>query len=264
MPTYTILGATGKTGGALLDLLLKTPSNHVNAYVRSKSKLLQQKPGLEDNKQVTIFDGSMSDIPLIASALGPAVDAAFCVLAINENIPGTRVSQDMANSVLAALCQLRAKDTSFKPPKLIFLSSASVNTVMSAKESAVTKAVISRGMSHVYADLHLAEENVRLHRSWLDATFVQPGALSEDVQKGHELSVEHMSQASPFVSYLDLAAGMIEIAEKRSHAWEGVSVMATSKDVKFESNAPPQILRGLAWHFAPWMYWTFRSLRVVS
>ncbi|KAL9034268.1 MAG: hypothetical protein Q9180_005502 [Flavoplaca navasiana] len=117
MPTYAILGATGKTGGALLELLLKDPSNHISVYVRSTNKLLKQRPNFEGNKNVEIFEGSIADIPLITSALGPQVDAAFCVLATNENIPGIRIAQDTATSIIAALCHLRNEDAHFKPPK---------------------------------------------------------------------------------------------------------------------------------------------------
>ncbi|KAI4119771.1 MAG: hypothetical protein Q9206_007429 [Seirophora lacunosa] len=261
MPTYTILGATGKTGGALLDLLLKAPGTHINAYVRSKAKLLKQSPGLEKEKSVKIFEGSLSNIPLIASTLKPAVDAVFCALGINENIPGTRLAQDTASSVVAALCHIRSQELNFEPPKLIFLSSASLNPAMCEKESAAGLAIVGRAMSHLYADLRFAEENLRLHQSWLDVTFVQPGGLTEDVQQGHKLSVQKIS---PFVSYLDLAAGMIEVAESGSYKWMGVSVVATGKNVRFEPNAPPQILRGLVWHFAPWLYWTCRFLKIVS
>ena len=262
MPTYAILGATGKTGGALLELLLKDPNNHINAYVRSKTKLLKQRPHLEENKNVKIFEGSTSDISLIASVLSPQVDAAFGVLATNENIPGIRIAQEMASSVIAALCHLRNQDAHFKPPKLLFLSSASLNPTLLGDLPAVAEALITRAMSHVYADLRYAEENLRLHRSWLDVTFVQPGGLTEDVQKGHRLSVDKMSEG--FVSYLDLAAGMIEIAESGTYSWMGVSVNATAKNVKFEPKAPPQILRGLVWHYVPWLYFTCRYLGVVS
>ncbi|KAL8996728.1 MAG: hypothetical protein Q9169_003843 [Polycauliona sp. 2 TL-2023] len=262
MPTYAILGATGKTGGALLELLLKNPSNHVNAYVRSKAKLFQQRPNLDENKKVKIFEGSISSIPLIASTLSPSVDAVFCVLASNENTPGIRIAQVMASSVIAALCLSRSKDARFKPPKLIFLSSASVNPTMVANYPVGLEPLITRAMSNVYADLRFAEENLRLHRSWLNVTFIQPGALTEDVQKGQELCLDKMSDG--FVSYLDLAAGMIEIAESGTYNWMGVSVNAKAKDVKFERSAPPQLLRGLLWHFAPWLYWTCRCVGIVS
>ena len=264
MPTYAILGATGKTGGALVDLLVKAPNTHINAYVRSKAKLFTQRPVLENTENVKIFEGSLSDIPLLASTLVPEVDAAFCVLGSNENIPGIRIAQDTANSVIAALCHIREKDTSYKPPKLIFLSSGSLNPIMSAKLPAVGKWIASRGMSHVYADLRFAEGNLRLHKSWLDVTFVQPSALTEDVQKGHKLSLDTMAEGSPFVSYLDLAAGMIEIAKSGSYAWMGVAVVATGKNIKFEPNAPPQLLRGLLWHFAPSLYAPCKYLSIVS
>ena len=264
MPTYAILGATGKTGGALVDLLVQAPNTHINAYVRSKAKLVTQRPAMENAHNVTIFEGSLSDIPLLASTLMPEVDAAFCVLAINENTPGTRIAQDTANSVIAALCRNREKDANYKPPKLIILSSGSMNPIMSAKLPAAGKWIIDRGMSNVYADLGFAEETLRLHKSWLDVTFVQPSALTEDVQKGHKLCLDKMAEGSPFVSYLDLAAGMIEIAKSPSYAWMGVSVVATGKNTKFEPKAPPQILRGLVWHFAPWLYAPCRYLRIVS
>ena len=263
MPTYAILGATGKTGGALVDLLVQAPNTKINAYVRSKAKLLTQRPALKNKPNVKVFEGSLSDIRLLASALVPDVDAAFCVLGSNENIPGIRIAQDSANSVIAALCHIRDKETSYKPPKLIFLSSGSLNPIMSAKLPAVGRWIAAHGMSHVYADLGLAEENLRLHKSWLDVTFVQPSALTEDVQKGYKLSVDEMAEGSPFVSYLDLAAGMIEIAQSRSYAWMGVAVVATRKDIKFEPSAPPQLLRALLWHFARWLYAPCKYLGIV-
>ena len=264
MPTYAILGATGKTGGALVDLLVQAPNTQINACVRSKAKLLTQKPALKNTPNVKIFEGSLSDIPLLASTLVPEVDAACCVLGSNENTPGIRIAQDSANSVIAALCHIRDQDTSYKPPKLLFLSSGSVNPIMSANAPAVARWVAHRAMSHAYADLRFAEENLRLHKSWLDVTFVQPAALTEDVQKGHKLSLEKMMEDSSFVSYLDLAAGMIEIAQSGSYAWMGVAVVATGKDIKFEPNAPPQLLRGLLWHYAPWLYAPCKYLSIVS
>jgi hypothetical protein len=89
---------------------------------------------------------------------------------------------------------------------------------------------------------------------------VQPGALVEDVQKGQALSLD---RCSTFVSYLDLAAGMIEIAESGEHNWKGVCVMATSEKVRFEPKAPLQVARGLVWHFAPWLYWTLHYFQLV-
>lgn len=261
MPTYTILGATGKTGGALLTLLLTAPDTNIKLYVRSKAKLLRQEPGLNENKRVEIFEGALSDIALLADALSPQVDAAFSVLAVSENIPDTRIAQDAAQSIVAALCYVRNSNPGQKPPRLIFLSSSSINPRLYESQPAIVHAVAGRAFAHIYRDLALAEQYLRLHRSWLHATFIQPGGLVKDVQRGHKLS---LSSTSPMVSYLDLAAGMIEIAESGDYDWKGVSVEALGNDVRFEWDAPGQIARGLVWHFAPSLYGVCRYLNIVS
>lgn len=123
MPTYAILGATGKIGGALVDLLVQDPKTYINPYVRSKAKLLTQEPAIENAQNVKIFEGSLSDVSFLAFTLVPDVDAAFYVLAINENTPGTCIAQDTVNSIIAALCYNREKNIDYKPPKIIVLSS---------------------------------------------------------------------------------------------------------------------------------------------
>lgn len=259
MPTYTIIGATGKTGGALLELLLKDPTATIHSYARSQSKLLAQSPGLDQNPRVHIFAGSLSDVELLASALSPAVDAAFMVTGMNENVPGMRLAQETAHAVVAALCRIRNSKPAYKPPRLLVLSSASMNEKIFPPSLGAR--IAHQAFSHVYEDLGFAEQYLRLHESWLNVIFVQPGGLTTDIQKGHQVS---LSQCSPFVSYLDLAAGMIELAGTTEYDWKGVSVMATAKDVKFEKNAPPQALRGLVWHYAPQLYWASRYVRLVS
>jgi hypothetical protein len=116
---------------------------------------LGQHPGLETNDRVKIFEGSISDVSLIASALSPRVDAAFCVLGINENTPAIRIAQDTAQAVVAALCLI---DVNGKPPRLIFLSSVSLNRRISASEPAIANAIIKRAFSNLYADLALCGE----------------------------------------------------------------------------------------------------------
>ena len=78
---------------------------------------------------------------------------------------------------------------------------------MASKEPALAHAIIMRAFSNVYADNALAESFLRLHKDWLDVTFITPGGLVEDVGRGHELSSE---RSSPFVSYADLGAGMVQ------------------------------------------------------
>ena len=244
MPTYAVLGATGLTGRSLLSLLLADPKNNnkVHAYVRSKRKLISLFPNIEENKSVRIFSGPLDDIPLLASCVSPDdVDVVFCVLGRNESVPGMRIAQDAAQSLVAALCygspslvvtsEGKGEGRKRKFPKIIFLSSASLNPRMTANEKAFLVWVVKRSFSYAYTDLALAEAYLRLHESWLDVTFVTPGALVEDEQKGYVLSLD---QAKNFLSYPDLAAGLIEIAESGDYEWMQVGVSSTGKDVKFE------------------------------
>lgn len=249
MPTYAILGATGKTGSSLLTLLLQNPKNAIHAYVRSKSKLLTQFPHLDENKTVQIFEGALNDIPTLAACIS-GVETIFSVIGENENTPGLRIVQDSAHAIVAALCHLGCTRGAKNVPKVIFLSSASLNPRMYSHEPAVMHWFLWKALSNAYADVARAEEYLRLHESWLRVTFIQPGALVEDEQKGHALSLDRKG-AVPFVSYLDLAAGMIEVAELGSFDGMGVSVTSTSDNVKFEWKAPKQLARGLVWNFAP-------------
>ncbi|SLM35661.1 NAD(P)-binding domain [Lasallia pustulata] len=257
MPTYAILGATGYTGRSILTLLLKDPNNKVHAYVRSKSKLLSQRPDIEANKEVKIFEGALNDVPLLASCLSN-VDTVFSVLGENDNTPGMRIGEDGAQALVAALTHLRFATEMEHVPRIIMLSSSSVNPGMMAHKPRVVKSIVGTAFSNAYADLRRAEAYLRLHKSWLSVTFIQPGALTEDEQKGHTLSTEHTGDG--FVSYLDLAAGMIEVANSGGYGWMGVSVNPTGKDVKFEWKAPKQVARGLVWHFAPSLGWAMKHM----
>ena len=263
MPTYTILGATGNVGGSILKLLherSKDDKIQVNAYIRSRSKLVKQMPTVETDERTKIVEGNLNDIPRLASVVAPGVDVVFVATGAADNIPGVRIAQESAQAVVAALSHARSLDHTVRLPKLVFLSSASVNPIFTGKTPFLVHMAVKRAFSYVYADLAYAEEYMRLHKSWLDATFVQPGALAWDVQRGHALSLD---ECSPFVSYLDLAAGMIEIGESGTYDWQRVSVNAISKDVKFEPKVPQQIARGLVWHFFPFLYNFAIMLRLV-
>ena len=256
MPTYTILGTTGNTGNSLLTLLLqKHPDVHVNAYVRSKAKLLDQFPDLEspsNSKRVTIFTGGIDDPIALSKALRSRVDVVFCVTGAPGSTPGMRIAQDSAQGLVAAISHLRFhEDAQYRPPKLIFLSSATINERVSASTPWLVHEIVFTSLNYAYQDLMAAEKYMRLHQSWLDATFVQPGALTTDTQKGHRLSRD---DCSSFVSYLDLAAVMIEISGSGEYEWEGVSVVGTAKDIRFEPNAPKEIARGLLFYLLPWTY----------
>lgn len=275
MPTYAIIGATGATGSSLLTLLLnQTPKTTIHAYARSKEKLLSQHPSLPSNSSVRIFDGSLTDVPLIASCI-LGVDAIFAVIGINENVPGLRIAQDTAQTIVAALCynshahngERDANESdAARSPQVIFLSSSTLNPDMCTETSPALHWLLSTAFKYTYADLTLAESYLRLHRSWLHATFIQPGGLVEEKQKGHglRLHAREKKAGSAFMSYLDLAAGMIEVAESPDkYDWAGVGVIPTSTNVPMERKVPLRLVTGLTCTYVPWMFPFFRWVGVV-
>lgn len=259
MPTYAILGTTGKTGGSILQLLLKAPNNKVNVYVRSKSKLHSQVPNLGDNKAVQVFEGALTDINVMASCLAN-VDVIFSAIGENENVPGSHMTQDAAQAIVAALCQDGFAESRKKVPKVILLSTMSLNPTLTAHEPKILQWVLARAFYNAYADVERAMDYLRLHKSWLNVTFIQPGALIEGEQKGHRLSME--DSGGGFVSYLDLAAGMIEVAQSDKYDGKGVSVAPTTDNKKFEWAAAGRIVRGLVWYFLPPLGWMGKSVGV--
>lgn len=269
MPSYAILGSTGSTGQEILKRLASSPSSDttINAYARSKAKLEKLSPEALGKSNVKVFEGGLNNVPLLASCLS-GTEAAFVVLGANVSSPGMRIAQEAAHSVVAALCHLRSKDPACSLPRLLFLSSAGVNPRLRGDTSKIFSWVLRTGLSYVYEDLELAQAYLELHRSWLSVIFVQPGGLSEDIARGHKLSTEH---TEGFISYPDLAAGMIGIAESCSASgqgkgefdWKGVAVAPASTEVKFNWDAPKNLIRGLVAHFVPWAYWGLRRAGVV-
>lgn len=272
MPSYAILGATGSTGQALLRHLTSSSSSsdtRINAYARSRAKLEKMSPGLITKSNIQIFEGSLDNIPLLASCLS-GVSTAFVVIGTNVSYPGTRIVQDAAHSVVAALCHLRSQDSSSSIPRILILTSAGINPRAHESGGAVFHWLLHKALSYSYEDLKLAQSYLQLHRSWLRAVFVQPGGLSNDVAKGYRLCTE--GNVRGFISYADVAAGMVDIAERSEAAkgaeggefdWEAVVVVPTSDNVTFNWDAPRNLVRGLVAHFVPLLYRGLRRVGVV-
>lgn len=235
MPSYAVLGATGQTGNAVLSVLLQSDKNHINAYCRSKSKLLSQFPEHATDDRLQIFEGSLSDTQLLANCCR-GVRAVFLTVAVKGNEPGCRIAQDTAGRVIAAMERLRSETPSCSDkaelPRLIVLSSASTSAHLCRNMPRLAHALLYRANWNIYTDLEAAEALLRSQSSWLDTVYIKPGALSHDVQGGHVLSTEQ--QASP-VSFLDVAAGMVECADEGEGRWTGreVSVLPKAEKVKF-------------------------------
>ena len=236
MPTFAVLGATGSTGQALLNILVQSPKNTVNAYVRSKAKLQKLSPQYQDNDNLHVFEGALGDVPLLADCISNT-SAVLCVLGANENEPGIHVAQDAAHSIVAACCRLRTQDPNVQLPRIIFLTSATINPHLCRDLPTGARWVLHTSLSYLYADLELAEAYFRLHKDWLNVTFIQPGGLVHDTPKGHALSLERQQT---FLSYQDLAAGIIEAATAsgEEYSWKGVSVVPTSGGTKVEWRVP--------------------------
>lgn len=261
MPTYAVLGGTGTTGQALLRLLLQSPKNTVNAYVRSKAKLHKLSPQYKDNDSLQVFEGAITDVSVFADCISN-VSAVFCVLGANENLPGVRIVQDAAHSIVAACCQLRAQDPTVSLPKILFLTSASINPHLCRDLPKPAHWLLLTALSYTYEDLRYAEDYLRLHKSWLNVTFIQPGGLVQDTQRGHALNLDRQQT---FLSYMDLAAGMIEAAtvDGDQYKWKGVSVVPTKDGTKIEWRVPFYMAQGLLAHYLPSVFWVGRSLNLI-
>ncbi|PVH89163.1 hypothetical protein DL98DRAFT_523966 [Cadophora sp. DSE1049] len=249
MPAYAVLGATGTVGQSLLNFILQSPTNGIHAYCRSSQKLKNLSPSIATNKQVKIFDGSLQDTSLLANRL-QGTNAAFLAIAEVKNKPGCSIAQETAHAVVSALSLLRKQNGDQKLPRLVVLSSASLDHSLMSPTPAFILNILYRANSHIYDDLRAAENFLlsKENESLVSATFVRPGALSHDTQKGHYLSLE---KAEMPLSFLDLAAGMLEIAEDEEEKWnkKGVAVSPTAKDVPIPWVAPFFLLTGLLFHF---------------
>jgi nucleoside-diphosphate-sugar epimerase len=253
MSTYAILGGTGSTGSSILQLLSASPKNTINVLVRSKAKLQKVAPSSSENPNIKVFQGSISDTDTLAQCL-TGTKAVFLTVAVVDNIPGNTIAADTAHAVVAALKTIRKQDPHFKAPRLIVLSSASVEDKFWTDTPAWVHSMIYSAMCNVYDDLKIAEAYLRTQEDWLTSTFVMPGGIVHDVQKGHELST---SKQQTFVSFLDVAAAMIEVADEEGERWDGASVSLVLKGgqrARIEWWAPLILGKGLVLSYFPWLY----------
>lgn len=250
---YAVLGSTGNCGTALITNLLNKPDSLIHAYCRNRSKLLRLLPGIEEGGRVTLFEGSIQDVDLLGSCIRDC-RAVFLVVSTNDNIPGCRVAQDTAAAVIQALQTLRNQDARTTMPKLVLLSSGTIDPNLSLKVPYLIRQILLRSASHVYRDLIETEKLLRAEEDWLTTIYIKPGALSVDTQRGHALSLTEEDDGA--VSYLDLAAGMIEAVDDEYGLYnlKNVSVINTKGTAKFPAGTPMCILMGLLRHYFPFLH----------
>ncbi|KAH8707558.1 putative toxin biosynthesis protein [Phaeosphaeriaceae sp. PMI808] len=252
---YAVLESTGNCGTALIQNLLTSPTATIHAFCRNKAKLLRLLPEVASNKQVDIFEGSIHDIPFLTECLR-GCHAIFLGISTNDNIPGCRMATDTALNVITSLQTLRAEKIEIghvDMPKLVLLSSASLDHQMSLNTPPLVHQLLLRSASHVYKDLVEAEKLLRAQEDWLATVFIKPGGLSVDVQRGHALSFAE--DKSP-LSYLDLAAGMIEAVDDAEGRYDmkNVDVMYTNGEAKFPKGAPWCMFMGVLRHYFPFLH----------
>lgn len=255
MATYAILGSTGNCGTALIQNLLKSPQNKIHAYCRNPTKLQQLLPEIIENKQVQVFAGSILDIELMADCIRGA-KVVFLVVTSNDNIPGCRLGQDSAFTVIKALEKIKTEsEVEFKAPKLVLLSSATIDDHLARHMPGWFRPVMLTAASNVYKDLKIAEAFLRSHENWVSTIYIKPGGLSPDIARGYQLSFD---EEESFISYLDLSAAMIEAAENGEGIYDGKNVSVVNKKrgvgAKFPRGTPKCIFIGLMRHFFPWLH----------
>ncbi|KAL3458172.1 hypothetical protein BJX64DRAFT_228029 [Aspergillus heterothallicus] len=254
MPRYAVLGATGNTGRAIVQLLLERGGAcQVRAYCRSREKLLRLCPAAADaQNRLSVFQGRLDNPGLIDDCLCGA-DAVFLVVAVVDNMPGCSVAMQTAQAVVASLKRLQSATPGMRLPRLVMLSSASLEPSFCGDVPAAVHWVLKTAVSHLYHDLAAAEAFLRAQDDWLSATFVKPGGLVHDRPRGYRVCRD---RAQTPLSFLDLAAGMVEVADNVDGLYHmrSVSVVPAESGTRFPWDGVYYTATGLLFHFFPWTY----------
>lgn len=276
-PTYAILGATGQTGGSVLQVLAtERPDVRINCLVRSRAKLERMYPDIVASPRVKVYEGQISDIPLLTDCIR-GTGAVFMCVASPDNKPHLRIARDQAEAVVAALEVLRAEPPqqhqsahkgekrsgatnntkAARLPLLVMLSSAETDEARFCGDIPwAARRFLFAANWWVYTDLIAAERYLRERSGWVDVVFVKPGGISTDARRGHVLSTEG---SQTFVSFLDVAGGMVQCADEGAARWAGGSVSVLSEGkAKVEWSSGPLLLRNMLCSWVPWLYpWLF-------
>lgn len=251
-----LLGATGNTGRMILNKLLEdstNPISGINVYVRSRAKLERIFNSLSSDRRVTIFEGDINDERVIRDCI-VGVEAIVCTLGENENIPGVTVLEDFATVTVKALSYLQSNETTWSTPRLIMLSSATMNPRFVADRPAILHWMIRNAFDKPYNDLIRAQEILLASPHLVQVTLIQPNALVHESATGCVISTNFAYTAC---SYEDLAEGFIQVLEKSSYrdlSRIGVSSRRAENAMLYVPFVIGKVLRGLAFQFIPG-YW---------
>lgn len=277
-PTYAILGATGQTGGSVLQVLAaERPDVKINCLVRSRSKLERMYPDIVASPRVKVFEGQISDITLLTDCIR-GTSAVFMCVASPDNKPHLRIARDQAEAAVAALEALRTEqqqqqqqqfaaaqgeksgttaNTKTPLPLLVMLSSAETDEARFCADIPwPVRRLLFTANWWIYTDLIAAERYLQERSGWVDVVFMKPGGISTDARRGHVLSTEG---SQTFVSFLDVAGGMVQCAHEGAARWAGGSVSVLSREkARVEWPNGSLLLRNMVCTWVPWLYpWLF-------
>lgn len=255
MSSYAVLGGTGNCGSALIRNLLQLPNSNIHVYCRNRTKLHRTIPEIADSKRVQIYEGSILDAEMMTECVR-GTKAVFMVVTSNDNIPGCRLSQDSAETIIKAMEKIKADSApGLKLPKLVLLSSATIDDHLARHMPSWFRPIMLRAGSFVYEDLRRAETLLRSHEDWISTIYIKPGGLAVDISRGHQLSLD---EEESFISYLDLAAAMIEAVGDEYGLYDGQNVGVVNgvrgKGASFPRGTPLCISMGLLRHYFPWLH----------
>lgn len=278
MSSYAILGATGQTGNAILQILTAQdpPPSSINVLVRSRAKLERMTPSIagdsssSNKKRIHVYEGTITDTALLTACIR-GTTAVFLTVATPDNKPYVRIAREQAEAVVTALETLRGGGTESEAeeeaneakeekkqqtlPTLVMLSSSETEERLVQGIPWPVRKMLFLANYWVYTDLIAAEKYLRDRAEWIDAVYFKPGGISHDIQRGHALSTD---TSMTFVSFLDVAAGMVECAED-GKAWSGKSVSVLSRGkAKIPLESMVLLTRNMLGTFFPTLYqWLF-------
>jgi putative NADH-flavin reductase len=193
-----ILGATGLTGGHVVDLAVRS-GDSVTAFVRNPA-------GLGDlADRVTVATGDATSFDDLSAAL-PGHDAIVSALGAGHTLTSIRAHELFTRSSDAVIGAAKEAGVS----RLVWLSSFGVGHTLDW--SSIPQKLIYRTLLRdIYADKAIADESIR--SSGLDWTIVLPTRLTDNSANGTYTAGDRLPMhGSPTISRAHVAAFMHQAA----------------------------------------------------
>ncbi len=202
-----VLGATGRTGSALVRIALKD-GHSVTAFVRSPQKLPMGTSGLK------VVQGTPADIPGMARAMA-GHDAVFSALApgISDILLRKRnwTMASYAENIAQAMQQAALKRF------LTFTSGA-----LFSDHSLLIRILDATLARHHHADLRAMEKFIAA--TALDWTIARPGAMSKGESLEYRTQPDAMVADAKAMTNDGLARFLLDAAVRREHVREIVGI----------------------------------------